>query len=173
MKALALVLGAALFLTACQGMEPTGMRQGTISQVNVTTDLGAIRDPAAARYWQTLNGDLQTAIAAELADRIDPAGAIVTVAVDELSLTEAYLTRFGQGDSRLNGQVDLTDPGNGQSIGSYTVSVRARDAARFLPPTADNVIRISPNSADFYAALVRAFARGVAEAIRTRGTAGS
>ena len=65
----------------------------TVSNIEVKTDLDAIQNPAAARYWSNISADLKDAIAARLVDHIDPAGA--KVEIDMMPVLTRRLTIAG------------------------------------------------------------------------------
>jgi hypothetical protein len=158
MRPLALLAGAALFLGACAAQTPDPI---TVSEVNVTADMAAIGNRNAAGYWQGLESDLQAAIGSEFVGRIDPGGRIVNVDIDELTLQTALTSGMTAEDARLSGQVEvITSDGST----TYDVSATTRDAITYLPP-GTNITTIPPSSAEFYRAVVRAFARGTAEVV--------
>ncbi len=160
MKPLALLAGAALVLGACAASEPQPV---TVAAINVEADLTSIGNRDAVAYWQNLDSDLETAIAAEFVGRIDPAGVTVNVDVDELSLANALNAGLADEDARLSGQVEVVNA-DGTRAGTYNVSATTREAALHLPPGA-NVTTVPASSAEFYQAVVTAFARGTADVV--------
>lgn len=164
MKILGLLAGSALLLAACAGDEPA-MAPTSVSAINVSTDLQAIGNAESVRYWQTLNQDLEAALATELIGDIDPAGAILNVDVDEIALANAYSSRFQGENNRLTGRVVMTDPVTGEAVRTYDVAVTASEAASILSSDS-GVVTISPDSTEFYRALVQAFAEGVGDTVR-------
>jgi hypothetical protein len=157
MKPLALLSGAALFLAACAGSQDQPLM---ISDVSVQTDLAAVGSREAVSYWQSLNSDLETAIANEFVGRIDPAGPSITVDVDEISLNSPFLAGASPATATLSGRVELISPA-GTTDAAYNVTATAQDAIDFLPAGSD-ITTIQPTSAEYYRAIVQAFARGVA-----------
>ena len=87
MRTLGLLAGAALVLAACAGSQEEPL---LISEVQVQTDLAAVGSREAVAYWQGLSADLETAIAGQFVGRVDPSGNVITVDVDELSLTSPF-----------------------------------------------------------------------------------
>jgi hypothetical protein len=162
MRTIALIAGAGLIVAGCAGGEPEPM---TISQVGVQTDLSAMQSREAVGYWQSLSDDLQTAIAAEFAGSFDPAGDIITVDIDELSMSETYLASGSIEDARLSGLVTV-EQADGTDIGAYNVTASSSDLVNYLPPGTD-VATVRPTDRVYYDAIVQAFARGTADAIRT------
>lgn len=143
--------------------------QGTaVSDIRVGADLTAVASPEAAQYWGNLEGDLKTALAAEFVGQTSPDGVIVAVDVDEISMANFFTAAAGADDARLTGDVGLIDPDNEEVERLFTVSASANQAASYLPAGTD-IVTISPTSKEFYDAVVRAFARGVADTIRAGG----
>jgi hypothetical protein len=157
MRSLGLLAGAALLVAACAGQQEQPLM---ISDVSVETDLAAVGSREAVAYWQSLSGDLETAIANQFVGRIDPAGPEVRVDVDELSLSSPFMSGATAETARLSGRVELVSPA--ETVESaYDVTVSAQDVVDFLP-VGSNVVTIAPTSAEYYQAVVQAFARGVA-----------
>lgn len=157
MKSFGLLAGAALLVAACASSQPEPLR---ISDVSVQTDLSAVGSREAVGYWRNLNADLETAIAAQFAGRIDETGPSIRVDVDELSLNSPFASGATAETAVLTGRVDLVSPAE-TTISSYNVTARAQDVQDFLPSGA-NVVSVPPTSAEYYQAVVQAFARGVA-----------
>lgn len=163
MKLYATLAAASLALAACV---PAPQPQTfTVSDVRVETDLTAVSSRDAAAYWGNLSNDLSSAIAGEFVGQTAPDGWVVVVDVDEIALANVFQSRAGADDARLTGDVALVDPVSGDVGRVYTVSASANEAAAFLPPDRP-AVALSPTSAEFYGAVVRAFARGVADQLR-------
>lgn len=158
MRTLGLLAGAALLLAACSGGDRT--EPLTISEVSVQADLPAVGSRQAVGYWKNLGDDLETAIAAEFAGRIDPAGKTIQVDVDELSLASPFATNATAETARLSGQVTLVNP-DGTNAAVYNVTASSADVATYLPP-GSTLVSVKPTSAEYYQAIVQAFARGTA-----------
>lgn len=156
MTRFALLAGAALALGACAGdPEPPFM----LSDVVVEADLSSAGSPEALSYWAALDSDLETAIAGQYVGRIDPDGYDILVDIDELSLASALAPSATAETARLTGQVELIGEA-GVLLQAYTVTASATDVVDFLPAGSD-IVSIPPTSAEYYAAIVQAFARGV------------
>jgi hypothetical protein len=166
MKLHAYLAGAALALAACAGAE--GPEPLTISDVRVEADLTAVASRDAAVYWGNLADDLSTAIGAEFVGQTAAEGYVIDVDVDEIALANALNAGLGADDARLTGVVSLVNPLNEVVEQTYVVSASANQAAAFLPSESGSVA-VSPSSAEFYSAVVRAFARGVGDAVRSGG----
>jgi hypothetical protein len=161
MRTLGLLAGAALLLAACGG----GQQQGplTISGVNVTADLPAVGSPQAVAYWKNLSDDLETAIASQFVGRIDPTGKRIDVDVDEISLASPFAAGATAETARLAGTVTLVNPDE-TNAAVYNVTATSADVVTYLPAGSD-IVSVRPTSAEYYQAIVRAFARGTAETL--------
>ena len=169
MRPLATLAGAALLLAACAGsQQPEPM---TISEVTVNADLSAIGSRQAVSYWQGLSGDLETAIAAEYVGRTDPKGKHIDVDVDELSLNSPFAAGATAETAKLSGRVTLTNP-DSTTAAAYDVTASAQDVATYLP-SGSNLVSIPPTSAEYYRAVVQAFAEGTATALDEAQASGS
>jgi hypothetical protein len=173
MKRSVTMLGAALLMgsTALTGaLAETEVDPAAVSEIVVSADVQSIADPAAVAFWQSVEADLATALAAELYGRIAEDGALLTVDVDEISLVESFAAPIGSERSRLTGQVVLSDPESGETLEEFAVSASASEGvAPVAPGTAADgtqVIVLQPASAEFYDTAVEAFARGVAETLQ-------
>jgi uncharacterized lipoprotein YmbA len=162
MKAFALLTASAIALAACSS-EPEMPSRQPISEITVNTDLSAIGNRQAVDYWTNLSTDLKTALATEFVNDISPDGATLAVDVDELSLANSYTANFGE-NSTLSGTVTVTDM-RGASLGTYNVSATSSQAMANMGAQPGQ--KVSPNSTEFYQSLVRAFARGVDQAVNT------
>ena len=131
-----------------------------ISQIAVEADASALGNADAVAFWQQLDGDLETALAAELVDHLGEGGQRLDVTVTEMALANAFTASLGVEDSRLAGTVLLVDAA-GETLSEYTVEARADQARPYLGDL--DVTTISPDSAAFYGALVQGFAAGVAD----------
>lgn len=130
-----------------------------VKDVDVQVDLSAIQDIEAAREWQNIEGDLETAIVERLVSRISEDGTTIVVDVDELEIANAFQSSIGIAESKLMGEVTLKTPGI-LNDKSYTLTVSAEQAKMFFPADVDvTVLNIGSN--EFYTAMIDAFAEGV------------
>jgi hypothetical protein len=157
MRTLGLLAGATLLLAACGGNQSQPL---AISDVSVQADLPAVGSREALGYWQNLSTDLETAIAAQFAGQIDPTGKRIEVDIDELSLNSPFVSGATAETATLAGRVNLINV-DGTNAAAYDVTASAQDVATFLPP-GSNLVSIPPTSAEYYQAVVQAFAHGTA-----------
>lgn len=161
MRILGLLAGTALALAACAGQDKN--QPLTVSDVSVQADLPAVGTRSAVSYWAHLSDDLKTAIAGEYAGRIDPQGKKIDVDVDEISLNSPFLSGATAETARLSGRVTLINP-DGTNAAAYDVTAAAQDVATYLPP-GSNLVSVPPTSAEYYRAVVQAFAAGTRQTL--------
>jgi hypothetical protein len=156
-----ILAGGALLLAACAGGRDEPL---LISDIEVQADLNSIGSRQAVGYWQGLSADLETALANQFVGQIDPSGNRIVVDIDELSLSSPFATGATAETARLTGRVELLNPA-GTLESAYDVTATATDVADFLPAGTD-IVTVAPTSAEYYQAIVQAFARGVAITLR-------
>ncbi|HLS59417.1 MAG TPA: hypothetical protein VK022_07295 [Paracoccaceae bacterium] len=174
MKLQGLLAGAALMLAACGGggdEEVATLSAPVVSDVTVSSDLSAVGSRDAATYWGNLESDLESAIAAQFIGQTGPDGVRLLVDVDELSIASFFESQAGASDGRLTGTVTVLDGTTGEPLGLYTVSATADQAMTQIPSEPGTRVQTVPaTSSEFYSALLRAFAVGVADAVNQGGT---
>ncbi len=142
--------------------------QMKIKEIDVQTDMDAIKNAEAATVWHKLDEDLETAILAKMTDRVDDKGAIVMVDIDEVSLANNFEMATGLEDSTLRGwvKIDRTFMEKGEEVESpeelYELTVTAMQAQAHFPDGTD-MAAISVDSDVFYNAMVAAFADNITE----------
>lgn len=153
-----LALGVSLMATTSFAMDTK------ISEVDVTADMTAIENAAAAAYWTHVADDIENAITARIVDDIAEKGAKISVDINELSLANSFQNALGIEDAVLVGQVNVTSLTDNSVFNSYELTVSAETARAFAP---DGVVLSGAftDTPEYYAALVAAFADGVVERI--------
>jgi hypothetical protein len=135
---------------------------GTIDKIEVTVDMTAITNPAAAARYAHIGDDLQSALMARLVDRIAETGMTLSVDISEVELSNTYTEIVGSADTRLVGTVNITDMENNSNYRSYELSVDINQAKAFLPTTVD-LSTLSASSNEYYKAMIATFADTVAQ----------
>jgi len=150
----AVVLAASLALSSSPVLADT-----MVKEVDVLVDLAAIQDIEAAREWKNIEGDLETAIVERLVGKISPDGSVIVIDVDELEIANAFQSSLGIAGSKLMGEVEVKKPGilNNET---YILTVTAEQAKTYFPADLDVTV-LNTGSAEFYAAMIDAFAEGV------------
>jgi hypothetical protein len=156
-----------LLSTALAGLLLTGATFGTafaapdmVSVIEVTIDLPAVTNPAAALRFTHVADDLKNAITALLVGRIAPEGEKVGIDISEVELSNTFTEDAGTADTRLVGIVSITDPKDNSNFRNYTLSVDVNQAKTFLPTTVD-MTTLKASSDEYYNALIQAFAQTV------------
>lgn len=133
-----------------------------IAEIDVTADLSAVQNDAAATYWGTLETDLEAAIAARVADRLatdGAAGARLLVDIREVELASAFDRAINLGDAVLVGQVNIVDDTDNENFDAYELSVSLENA-RIIIPEGQAVV-LSGDDRASYERLIETFADGV------------
>ncbi len=136
-----------------------------VKDISVKTELSAVSNAAAAAYWASLDTDLKTAIATRLADRIGDTGAEIVVDVEEVSLSNGFTEKLGLAETRLVGDIKVTDADDDRRNQFYTLTIDVNRATPMLPPGAD-VATLPADTHVYYDAMVNAFAEGLVEKLR-------
>ncbi len=136
-----------------------------INEVDVTTEITAIENEAAAAYWGTLDADLEAAILARLVDRIAEEGSKIMIDIDELSLANSIQNKLGLEDAVLVGQVGISNAKDNSKFDGYELTVTANAAQAFA---ADGTVLEGAftDTPEYYAALIAAFADGVVSRLK-------
>lgn len=131
-----------------------------VREIEVTMDLEAVTNPAAAARYATIATDLQGAIAARVADRVADDGVRLTIDLSEVELANSFTDAVGAADTRLVGDVNIYSETAVNMPMAYQLSVDVNQAAGFFPETLDRATLVA-SSDDFYRAMIAAFADGV------------
>ena len=131
-----------------------------VKSIDVTADLDAVTNPAAAKYWSNISADLKDAIAARLVDRIGDEGSEIKVDIDEVSLANSFQTAMGMEDAVISGQVNVSSETDNSVFDGYELTVSSTAASAFSEEGKPLTGAFS-DTPEYYAALVRAFADAV------------
>ena len=130
-----------------------------VKEIDVTLEIDAVTNPAAALRYANTADDLKNAIAARLVDRTDPdKGVTIDINLSEVELSNSYTEMVGAADTRLVGDVKVTE---GPSLkNEYQLSVDVNQAKVFFPATVD-MTKLTASSDEFYTSMITAFADAV------------
>lgn len=129
-----------------------------VKDIDVSIDLTAVTNPAAALRFATTADDLKNAIAARVTERTDEDGVTINIDLSEVELSNSYTDMVGAADTRLVGNVKVTN--GAKYLNEYELSVDINQAQAFFPATVD-MTTLTASSDDFYASMIAAFADGV------------
>ena len=130
-----------------------------VKEIDVSLEIDAVTNPAAALRYANTADDLKNAIAARLVDRTDPdKGVTIDINLSEVELSNSYTEMVGAADTRLVGDVKVTE---GPSLkNEYQLSVDVNQAKVFFPATVD-MTKLTASSDEFYTSMITAFADAV------------
>lgn len=136
-----------------------------VKGIAVTTELSAVSNEAAAAYWATLDTDLKTALATRLANRIGDTGAEIVIDIQEVSLSNGFTEKLGLADTRIVGDIVVTDEDDNRRNQFYTLTIDVNRATPMLPAGTD-VTTLPADTRVYYTAMVDAFAENVVDNLR-------
>ncbi|WP_126978190.1 hypothetical protein [Frigidibacter oleivorans] len=153
-------LSAALAAALALGAAAPALAQTEVREVAVEVDLSAIQNARAATVWANVGPDLQAALLARVADRVDNDGVRISIDINEIELSNSYEQALNIADSRLSGRVNISSNTDNTKFDTYDLSV-AFDTA-YLPAGAD-MTAIGIDSPAYYQAMIALFAERVVE----------
>ncbi len=163
------VAGTALVLSLIAGpaLTPAWAKTMLVKDIEVSADVGSIKNPQAAQYFANLETDLHAAIAARLADLATTGqsekGVTVSVNINSVELANSFQTLTNLADSKLEGNVNVFDDQN-TALKSFTLAVSVKQAAAFFPEGTD-LSALTLDTPVYYQAMINAFADAVAARI--------
>lgn len=135
-----------------------------IESVKVETDVTAISNPAAARFWGSVSEDLTAAILSRVQPRIADKGLRIYVDINEVSLANSFQTAMGTQDSILVGQVNISSDDNAK-FDAYELTVSMEMANRYLPEGTVAMTSLT-DTPEHYRGMINAFAENVVERLK-------
>lgn len=135
-----------------------------VESVKVETDVTAISNPAAARFWGRLSEDLTAAILSRVQPRIADKGLRIYVDINEVSLANSFQTAMGTQDSILVGQVNVSSDDNAK-FDAYELTVSMEMANRYLPEGTVAMTSLT-DTPEHYRGMINAFAENVVERLK-------
>ncbi len=132
-----------------------------VAEIDVGVALSSLTNPDAATRFANLQGDLESAIATRLADRIDVKdGVKINVDISEAELSNSFTEAFNLADTRLVGIVQVIGTAENPVSARYDLTVDVNGAKMFMPE--GTIIETLPaDSAVYYDAMIAAFADAV------------
>lgn len=151
-------LAAVLLATTMGGTAFAAVDQ--IKKVDVTVDLAAIQNEEAAKYWGSIEGDLEAAIGARVTERMGDDGAEILVDIREVELANAFERGLNLGDAVLVGQVNINDETDNGNYDAYELGISVENAQIVLAE--GEMLMLSTTDTDeAYRKLIDTFADGV------------
>ena len=90
-----------------------------VREVQVTADMSAIQNTKAAEHWAHLSHDLQNAIMADLVGKTGETGSKIVIDIDEVELSNTLQEVTGTAESRLVGDVAVTNDVDNTKFDAY------------------------------------------------------
>ena len=130
-----------------------------VKEIDVSLDIDAVTNSAAAARYANTADDLKNAIAARLVGRTDAdKGVTIDINLSEVELSNSFTEVMGSADTRLVGDIKVTE---GPSLkNEYQLTVDVNQAKIFFPATVD-LTKLSASSDEYYTSMITAFADAV------------
>ncbi len=135
-----------------------------VEKVDVVFDLQAIESPEAAQFWSDLEGDLETAIIAKVADNIAESGSEIEIDIDEFDMTNTFQSALGL-DSSLKAGIQVTNEDDPTRNSFYDLRLTVNESGDF-ETTEDGVEIVAAERELIYETMVNGFADAVIERLR-------
>lgn len=157
-----LILPALLLGLALPAYAPAFARVDKIQAVDVTFDLQAVNNKAAALRFTKISDDLKNAISALIVDRLADEGAHIGIDISEVELSNSFTEAVGAADTRLEGIVAITDAKDNSNFQAYVLTVNIDQAKGFLAKDVD-MTTLKASGDEYYKAMIQAFAKAVVD----------
>lgn len=127
-----------------------------VNSIDVTVELPVAEGANALELWPTIESDLETAIATDIADQIGESIHDVRVNLNEVSLDGAYVLEPGGAFNTMAGFVNVFRDDETVPLESFPLRLEAYSASAVNAP--EGAIILPPEQEAFYDALIMAFA---------------
>ncbi|MDU9003364.1 hypothetical protein [Sedimentitalea todarodis] len=154
-----LMLGAASVMSLCTALSATA-EDAKVKEVTVDVAIDASDDSNVLELYPQLQNDLETAVIERVATADDPEGYIVDVTLQDVSLDGDSLLPDSMEFNQMEGVVAVTSPQTNATPVTRAINLVAMSADGSAP---EGYVVIEPSKADFYFALINAFADEVAD----------
>lgn len=149
-------LTAALLITTAAVAKTDEM----VSSIEVSIDLDAVTNKLAAHRFATIADDLKNVLTTQLVDRIGTTGTKITIDLSEVELSNSYTEVVGSADTRLVGDVKISDVTKNEDAKVFVLTIDVNQAKTALPADFD-MASLSASSTEYYQAMISAFAKSV------------
>lgn len=159
----------AMIATALSGLliaAPALAEEEKVQSVKVDLDLPAITNQAAAARYSHIADDLTNQIVLLLGPQVADKGAKIAIDISEVELSNSFTEAVGAADTKLVGDVKITDTTDNSIFKSFVLTVDVNQARGFLPTDIDYA-NLSASSDVYYNAMISAFAKNVVKALNT------
>ena len=131
-----------------------------VSKIEISLDLPEVTNKAAALRYTSIADDLKNAITALLVNRIGDVGMELFIDLNEVELSNSFSEIVGSADTRLVGDITLSDAANNANSKGFTLTIDVNQARALFPADLD-VTTLTASSDTYYQAMIAAFAANV------------
>ncbi|MBM07607.1 MAG: hypothetical protein CMH88_14875 [Oceanibulbus sp.] len=133
-----------------------------ISGINVGASVSTMAESNGIQFYPDLTEDVRAEVAKRVPLSSDGADPEINIDIRKIALNGATMLGDDRIFNQLEGVVDITSPTGETSGLSFSVNVAAASADQIIP---EGYVVVPPSEADFYVAMVSAFADVVAEGL--------
>ncbi len=134
----------------------------TVQEIDAQVDLTALENTSAAARYATIEGDLESALAALLVDQLADVGVRIVIDISEVELSNSFQETMNIADTHLVGNVKVIDDVDAGKTEVYEMTVNVEQAKMYFPEGVE-VVTLTTSSDTYYDAMIEAFAQGVAD----------
>lgn len=131
--------------------------QTLVKEIDVDVDLTAIANVAAAEHFGTIDSDLKAALMSRLVDRIAEDGVTIGIDLSEVELSNFFEQEYDTAETRLVGQVNVTNKTQNTDFSSYELVIRVNDLGALAGAEARDLTLLQ-SSDEYYDMMIGAFA---------------
>ena len=156
---------AGLVLASAVALPVMAQDAPTVKSIDVSVDIAAVQNAAAAAYWGTLETDLEGAILAKVQQQVADDGIDIAIDLSEVELSNGFQEVVGLADTRLIGNVKMTHATDNSRFDTYELTVDV-NAATPLLPEGFVLSTATVDTKEYYDAMINAFADGVVKRLK-------
>ncbi|MBK0328592.1 hypothetical protein I5535_14980 [Rhodobacteraceae bacterium F11138] len=134
--------------------------EAVVKEVTAKVGIESTQDANVLDYYPQMQADLEAAIRERVPVADDPAGYVVDVILQDVSLNGDSMLPSSMEFNQMEGVVTITSPATNATPQTVPINLRAMAADGTAP---EGFIVVPPSEADFYRALIASFADAVAD----------
>ncbi len=131
--------------------------QTMVKEIDVEVDLTAIANTAAAQHFAAIDSDLETALLTRLENRVAEDGVTIGIDLSEVELSNFFEQEYDSSETRLVGQVNVSNTTQNTDFSSYELVIRVKDLGALAGASARD-LTLAQSSDEYYDMMIGAFA---------------
>ena len=143
--------------------------EAKVSNIDVTATMSSSDDGNGMTFYPDIATDIKAAVATRVPSSTDATDPTIRIDVRKITLNGAAMLPETKEFNELEGVVDISSTDGSSSSFSFPIKIAAYSGDQLVP---EGYIVVPPSDADFYNAMVEAFANSVADGLENVNTAG-